>query len=427
MHAIATLALKDLRLLLRNRASLFFTFVWPLLIAIGLGAMLGGSMGGGSKVGVALVDEDRSARSAAFLARLEAATELDAGRTSRAEAEDAVRTGRRTAFVIVPKGFGEASERLFYGTPAAVQLGVDPSRRAESGMLEGVLMKYGVQEMQTVFSDPDLGHRAVENARQSLSAGRDTTRDPDAASTAAFLAELDKYLQRPRTPAPTREGQGFGGAGWTPLAIVRRDVAADERGPRSSFEFTFPQGVVWGLIGCIMSFAVGLVVERTHGTLVRLQTAPLSRAAVLAGKGLGCFLAAMTLQAAMFALAIAVFGVRVSSYAALLAATTAAAGCFVGIMMLVASAGRNEQSTSAAGWAFLMPMSMIGGAMIPLFAMPPWLGRLSVISPVRWAILAFEGATWRAFSYAEMLLPCAVLLVVGLVAFGLGTRFVRTM
>jgi hypothetical protein len=27
------------------------------------------------------------------------------------------------------------------------------------------------------------------------------------------------------------------------------------------------------------------------------------------------------------------------------------------------------------------PMSMIGGAMIPLFAMPPWLVRLSVISP----------------------------------------------
>jgi ABC-2 type transport system permease protein len=72
-------------------------------------------------------------------------------------------------------------------------------------------------------------------------------------------------------------------------------------------------------------------------------------------------------------------------------------------------------------------MSMIGGAMIPLFAMPPWLGHLSVISPVRWAILAFEGATWRAFTYGEMLVPCAVLLGVGLAAFALGTRLVRTM
>jgi ABC-2 type transport system permease protein len=427
MHAIVTLAVKDLRLLVRNRAGLFFTFVWPLLIAVGLGAMLGGSMGGGSKIRVALVDEDGSPRSTAFLGRLEAARELETQRTSRADGEDAVRKGRRTAFVIVPKGFGVAAERLFYGAPPSVELGVDPSRRAESGMLEGVLMKYGVQEMQTAFSDPTVGRRAVENARQSLSAGRDTARDPDAASTSAFLAELDKYLQRPRSAASPGTDQGFGAAGWTPLAIARRDVAGDDRGPRSSFEFTFPQGVIWGLIGCIMSFAVGLVVERTHGTLVRLQTAPLTRAAVLAGKGLGCFLAAMMLQAAMFALAVGVFGVRVSSYAALFVAMTAAAGCFVGIMMLVASAGRHEQSTSAAGWAFLMPMSMIGGAMIPLFAMPPWLGHLSVISPVRWAILAFEGATWRAFTYGEMLVPCAVLLGVGLAAFALGTRLVRTM
>ena len=236
-------------------------------------------MGGGSKIRVALVDEDGSPRSTAFLGRLEAARELETQRTSRADGEDAVRKGRRTAFVIVPKGFGVAAERLFYGAPPSVELGVDPSRRAESGMLEGVLMKYGVQEMQTAFSDPTVGRRAVENARQSLSAGRDTARDPDAASTAAFLTELDKYLQRPRSAASPGTDQGFGAAGWTPLAIARRDVAADDRGPRSSFEFTFPQGVVWGLIGCIMSFAVGLVVERTHGTLVRLQTAPLTRAA----------------------------------------------------------------------------------------------------------------------------------------------------
>jgi ABC-2 type transport system permease protein len=135
----------------------------------------------------------------------------------------------------------------------------------------------------------------------------------------------------------------------------------------------------------------------------------------------------MALQAIMFALATLVFQVHVHSWAALLLAMVSAAGGFVGIMMLVAALGRNEQATSAAGWAILMPMSMIGGAMIPLFAMPPWLVRLSVISPVKWAILAFEGATWRAFDLTEMLLPCGVLIGVGVVAFALGTRFVRTL
>src|SRR5215217_1858064 len=75
--------------------------------------------------------------------------------------------------------------------------------------------------------------------------------------------------------------------------------------------------------------------ERTHGTLVRLQTAPLTRAAVLAGKGLGCFLAAMSLQTIMFALATIGFHVHVHSFALLLMAMTSAAAGFVGIMMLV--------------------------------------------------------------------------------------------
>jgi len=425
MHPIVALALKDLRLLLRMRAGLFFTFVWPLLIAVGFGVILSGPSSGSSKMNVALVDEDHSPGAAAFLARLEAATELATERMPRAEAEESVRKGRRTAFIAVPTGYGVASERMFYGAPPTVELGVDPSRKAESGMLEGVLMKYGVQGMQEIFSDPKAGHRAVENALRSLPTDR--RRSSDAASTAAFLRELDKYVQRPQTNSGASGDRAAGTGGWTPLTVVKREVTGNRRGPGNTFEFTFPQGVIWGLIGCIMSFAIGLVVERTHGTLVRLQTAPLTRAAVLAGKGLGCFIAAMSLQAIMFALATIGFHVHVYSFPLLLMAMTSAAAGFVGIMMLVAAIGRNEQSTSAAGWAILMPMSMIGGAMIPLFAMPPWLVRISGISPIKWAILAFEGATWRAFSFSDMLLPCGILIAVGLVAFALGTRFVRTM
>ena len=175
-----------------------------------------------------------------------------------------------------------------------------------------------------------------------------------------------------------------------------------------------------------MSFAVGLVVERTHGTLVRLQTAPLTRTQVLAGKALACFIAVMGMQTLLFLLGTAVFGLRVHSALLLGAAMLSIATAFVGIMMLVAAIGRHEQTTSGAGWALLMPMSMIGGGMIPLFVMPPWLVSLSAISPVKWAILALEGATWRGFGAGDMLLPCSVLIAVGLAAFLVGTRAVRT-
>jgi len=60
--------------------------------------------------------------------------------------------------------------------------------------------------------------------------------------------------------------------------------------------------------------------------------------------------------------------------------------------------------------------------MIPLFAMPPWMQTASMASPVRWAIVALEGALWRGFTPAQMLLPCGILLGLGLGGFALGTR-----
>jgi ABC-2 type transport system permease protein len=76
-------------------------------------------------------------------------------------------------------------------------------------------------------------------------------------------------------------------------------------------------------------------------------------------------------------------------------------------------------------WAVLLIISMIGGGMLPLFFMPAWLQRVSHISPVKWSILAMEGAIWRHFSFMEAALPCLILLAVGIVFFFVGVRFFR--
>ena len=54
--------------------------------------------------------------------------------------------------------------------------------------------------------------------------------------------------------------------------------------------------------------------------------------------------------------------------------------------------------------------------------MPDWMLRLSNFSPVKWGIIALEGAVWRGFSLPEMLLPCGILIAVGVVCFLLGVR-----
>jgi ABC-2 type transport system permease protein len=64
---------------------------------------------------------------------------------------------------------------------------------------------------------------------------------------------------------------------------------------------------------------------------------------------------------------------------------------------------------------------MFGGGMVPLLFMPPFMRTLSNASPVKWSILALEGAIWRGFSFSEMLLPCGILLTIGAFGLAIGT------
>ena len=41
---------------------------------------------------------------------------------------------------------------------------------------------------------------------------------------------------------------------------------------------------------------------------------------------------------------------------------------------------------------------------------------------MRWAILALEGAIWRDFGPAEMVVPCAILLGIALTTFAIGAK-----
>jgi ABC-2 type transport system permease protein len=63
--------------------------------------------------------------------------------------------------------------------------------------------------------------------------------------------------------------------------------------------------------------------------------------------------------------------------------------------------------------------------MMPLAFMPGWMSKIGMISPVRWGIMAFEGALWRGFSAYDMLLPCGILVAMGVICFAVGTRTLR--
>jgi ABC-2 type transport system permease protein len=237
-------------------------------------------------------------------------------------------------------------------------------------------------------------------------------------SLESFMTTLDSVETLSGTSDTTAAAQVADAGAGPSIHMVQ--VTGEDDGPRTPYEVTFPAALGWALVGTCMSFVVSIVYERLTGTFLRLRLAPVSRAQVLGGKALACFLACLGSTAALLAIGMLFWHIRITNPLGLLAAIAAAAFCFTGLMMLIASLGRSPQSVSGAGWAVMITMSMTGGGMIPLFAMPLWMQKLSNFSLVKWSILGVEGAVWRGFSWGEMALPLGILVAAGAIGLALG-------
>jgi ABC-2 type transport system permease protein len=259
-----------------------------------------------------------------------------------------------------------------------------------------------------------------------------------AARRAVQRAEAVAYVRVPEDPSadielgvdPSRQAQGALLQGLvrsafmpkTPglPAIVTTRIESQIAGPRTGFEIVLPGMLIWGLIGCIATFAIALVTERSTGTLLRLRAAPISRLTILAGKSLACAFTCLLDLSVLSVVGWLCFDVTVSDPLKYLTVLLACTACFTGLMMALSVIGKTEQAVSGAGWSSLIVLAMIGGAMVPPAVMPEWLLRLSNLSPVKWGIWALEGATWRALTWAELLQPLSMLVAFGLLAFAAG-------
>ena len=250
----------------------------------------------------------------------------------------------------------------------------------------------------------------------------------------ALLNSFDNMLGSLETIQNEQQQNGEGETGSSQAAIKFADIESlditKQADPsvqgqlqgkiKSKFDISFPQAIMWGVLACCAGFAISIAQENSQGTMLRLQASPLTQTQILSGKALACFMTVLGVIAFMIFLGV-MLGMTPKSYPKLILAACCVAFCFVGIMMTMAVMGKTQQSVNGIGWAINMVMAMVGGGMIPVMFMPGFMQQLSVVSPVKWSILSVEGAIWRDFSYTELVMPCGVLIGVGIAGMAIGS------
>ncbi len=428
MRSVLAMALKDLRIISRDWMGMFFIVAFPVMMGTFFGSIYGSFGEEPAAISIAVVDEDQSPMSQRFVEGLGEGGRLNVQQIPKEEAQDKVRRGELLGLIVVPESFGETAGMIWQQESPALQLGLDPSRKAEGAMLEGLIMQSAGKLVQERLSNPASMIPLISDAREEVEKAEDISPSLRPLLT-QMLSSLENFLTE-WAEANAAEQQAEGGeegepsSSATAMEIVRiervdvtRQIAEGSqealvRKIRSAWDISFPSAMMWGVLSCAATFAITIVRERKQGTLLRLQVAPVSWSQVLAGKGLACYLTILGVVALMVALGVTL-GMRPRSYPLLVLATGCVAFCFVGIMMLMSVIGKTEEAVGGAAWGIFVILAMFGGGMIPLAFLPDILRMFSDLSPVKWSVLALEGAIWRDFAFSEMLLPCGVLLGIG--------------
>lgn len=442
MPVVFRMAIKDIKLLLRDRLGAFFIIGFPILMGLFFGLIMGGpSTGNQAKMKIAVVDQDESDQSRLFVEALAANNSVEVQSDSLEAARESVRRGRRVGMIVVPAGFGETAG-IFWETPPRIQLGMDPSRSAEAAMIQGFVMEAIGGLVGQRFSNPAQFQPYVQ---QSLDEVRDAEdlglleRQALLGLFGSFDSMLDS-LEKLQVRDAAKDGMTSGSNDEAETAVnfqfadiesidVTREIDPNSRQGqleklRSRWDISFPQAMIWGVLACVAGFAISIARENTMGTMLRLKVAPVSRFQILAGKALACFLTVIGVIAMLTVLGL-MLGLQPASYPKLVLAAASVAFCFVGIMMTMSVLGKTEQSVNGVGWAANMVMAMIGGGMIPVMFMPEFMQKLSVLSPVKWSILAIEGAIWRDFSLSELAMPIGILVSIGAVGMVVGASILN--
>ena len=414
MNAIIALVRKDLILYFSNRRALVMGILAPVIIAAFFGYLFGN--GGGSKpahIEVAITDLDHSEVSQQIDAAMRADTTLAVTEMPEDQASALVKAGKLPAAVTLPAGFAkQAGGALFGGRDKPeIVLHFDPSQAMALQVVRGLLAQYVMQAVsRNVFS----ANSAVftDLREQVLASGAlPTERRRELTDMFDSIARVQSHAaSAPAAPASTASPNG---ADFT-IPFTTRELETAGAKPESkynSFSHSFAGMGVQFVLLMGVDLGIALLTMRRLGLWKRLRASPLSRAALLGSRIVSCALIALISLAAVFAIAVPAFGVRIDgSLAGFVAVLVAFALMTSSFGLLIAAIGKTPEATRSLAILATLLMVMLGGAWVPAFIFPAWLQTISLFVPTRWAVDGIDAMTWRGLPFDAALAPTGVLL-----------------
>ena len=424
--AFKALVLAELRLYFSSRRTLIMNVIAPVLIGAFFGYVTNPKDQTAPHVPVAVVDLDGSTVTKAIIEAMSKDASLEITRADEAQARKLVSEGKLRAAIVFPERFGTSAASALFdpGDRPKITLIEDPSKAMEVSLVQGLMTQHIMQAVAAqAFSPTTLSADTVAGWRKGLANSGSGVSPDEQSALGGFFDSLERLRvdqQKGATATPAGSTTAATSAtGTTPAtAGMRQPFSLDKQsavGTRDSqyngYAHSFAGMSVQFILFLGIDLGVALLLARRLGLWKRLRAAPLSRATLVASRMASGTVIACVLMLAIFAAAIAIFGVRIRGSVAgfalitlTFAIMTAAFGLFI------AAVGKTPEATRGLAIVVTLIMVMLGGAWVPSFIFPPWLQTASLVVPTRWAVDGFDAMTWRGLGFDAALAPSAVLL-----------------
>ncbi|MDR3630482.1 MAG: ABC transporter permease [Desulfocapsaceae bacterium] len=387
MQKILSTTAKELLLLVRDRAGLLVLFIMPAILVIVITLVQENilALSGQRQTEVLLLDQDGGVFASTLLSSLR---QMKISVHSPEQGEDLQRLiadGRYQAGIIIPAGVSRrlqqemasrlaAGDHAIDGTPDTASLSIlfDPGAMAgfRAGILSRLQMAARAAEIEMLAQE--LGH-SLQARLGRLNPGAPSPLQADDSLKQTFSHSFTTITEQPTT------------TGTATISDIINPVNQN-----------VPAWALFGMFFTAIPIAGTILAERRSGIAVRLAGIPVSPLQLLGGK-ITAYLCVCLCQF----LLIVLIGIVLFPHLGLQAFTLpenpmvllplicacSLAACGFGTFL--GSVCHSYEQASTLGSTMVVIAAALGGVMVPVYAMPQMMQRLSILSPLNWGVNAF--------------------------------------
>lgn len=401
MKKFFLIGIKDLKLMLRDRAALTFMLLAPFLLTIGMGFVSGRFSGGSTGLSdipivIANLDQAELGNALEDLFHSEDLSALMEPSTSSdpESARQLVEDDEASAAIIIPEGFTRSmvpAEETQFGSgylqpePVQIQVYTNPSSPTSAGIAKAVV--------------DEFLSRAEEERTRSLTSFLQLTQ--------SGLVSLSKQdLLQNIDPVESS------------ALILRTNLEGADTVELDLLSYFAPGIALMFLMYTVSYGGRSILAERAGGTLSRLMISPTRSAQVLGGKVLGTVFMGVIQIGILILASTLFFQVRWGDPFGVVVLILASVFGSTGWGMLITAFARTPAQVANSGTVVMLIFSMLGGSFIRLDNFPPFLQTISKITPIAWGLDGFNTLALGG-TLSNLVEPVSALLVMGAVLFGI--------